>query len=130
MEAAGFSEDEVRDAVYAAGEVDTPTLDRSWKDELSSRGHGIASAMEDAGFSPDEVRDAVYAAGEIDSPTQTGTWMDQLSPQEHGVARRAWARNDGAIEAIKDAMDKEPKLIVTLPQKAQEGLIDSLFTGE
>ena len=48
----------------------------------------------------------------------------------NGVARRAWARNDGAIEAIKDAMDKEPKLIVTLPQKAQEGLIDSLFTGE
>jgi len=48
----------------------------------------------------------------------------------NGVARRAWARNDGAIEAIQDAMDKEPKLIVTLPQKAQEGLIDSLFTGE
>jgi urocanate hydratase len=48
----------------------------------------------------------------------------------NGVARRAWARNDGAIEAIKDAMDKEPKLIITLPQKAQEGLIDSLFTGE
>ena len=48
----------------------------------------------------------------------------------NGVARRAWARNDGAIEAIKDAMDKEPKLVITLPQKAQEGLIDSLFTGE
>ncbi|MBT7460022.1 MAG: urocanate hydratase [Euryarchaeota archaeon] len=48
----------------------------------------------------------------------------------NGVARRAWARNDGAIEAIKDAMNKEPKLIITLPQKAQEGLIDSLFTGE
>jgi urocanate hydratase len=48
----------------------------------------------------------------------------------NGVARRAWARNDGAIEAIKDAMVKEPKLVITLPQKAQEGLIDSLFTGE
>jgi len=27
-------------------------------------------------------------------------------------------------------MDKEPNLLVTLPQKAHEGLIDSLFTGE
>jgi urocanate hydratase len=45
----------------------------------------------------------------------------------NGVARRAWARNDGAIEAIKQAMDAEPKLVVTLPQKAQEHLIDSLF---
>ena len=48
----------------------------------------------------------------------------------NGVARRAWARNDGAIEAIKDAMVKEPNLIVTIPQKAKEELIDSLFTGE
>ena len=48
----------------------------------------------------------------------------------NGIARRAWARNDGAIEAIKDAMKKESRLIVTLPQKAQEHLIDSLFTGE
>tara|TARA_B100001109_G_scaffold248068_1_gene238503 strand:+ start:139 stop:2169 length:2031 start_codon:yes stop_codon:yes gene_type:complete len=48
----------------------------------------------------------------------------------NGIARRAWARNDGAIEAIKTAMEKESRLIVTLPQKAQEHLIDSLFTGE
>ena len=48
----------------------------------------------------------------------------------NGIARRAWARNDGAIEAIKEAMKKESRLIVTLPQKAQEHLIDSLFTGE
>ena len=48
----------------------------------------------------------------------------------NGIARRAWARNDGAIEAIKSAMEKEERLVVTLPQKAKDQLIDSLFTGE
>lgn len=33
----------------------------------------------------------------------------------NGVSRRAWARNPGAIEAIKEAMASDPKLIVTLP---------------
>ncbi len=45
----------------------------------------------------------------------------------NGVARRAWARNDGAIEAIRTAMDSDSKLLVTLPQIAHEHLIDSLF---
>jgi urocanate hydratase len=48
----------------------------------------------------------------------------------NGIARRAWARNDGAIEAIKSAMEKEERLVVTLPQKAKDQLIDSLFIGE
>lgn len=41
----------------------------------------------------------------------------------NGVARRGWARNEGAIEAIKRAMDAEPQLKVTLPNKVDKGLL-------
>jgi urocanate hydratase len=33
----------------------------------------------------------------------------------NGIARRNWARNDGAIFAIKRAMENEPLLKVTIP---------------
>jgi len=45
----------------------------------------------------------------------------------NGIARRNWARNQGAIFAIKRAMEKEPRLKVTLPHFANDQLIDSLF---
>ncbi len=45
----------------------------------------------------------------------------------NGIARRSWARNDGAVFAIKKAMEKEPKLKVTLPNLTDERLINSLF---
>ena len=44
----------------------------------------------------------------------------------NGVSRRAWARNDGAIFAIKRAMQAEPSLEVTLPQLVNDSIIDSL----
>ena len=52
---AGHGRSEIRDAVYAAGVIDTPTLTGTWKDELSSTGHGIAKSMEAAGFADDDV---------------------------------------------------------------------------
>jgi urocanate hydratase len=45
----------------------------------------------------------------------------------NGIARRSWARNDEAIFAIKRAMGNEPKLKVTLPNLADEKLIDKFF---
>jgi urocanate hydratase len=45
----------------------------------------------------------------------------------NGIARRSWARNDEAIFAIKRAMGNEPKLKVTLPNMADEKLIDQFF---
>jgi urocanate hydratase len=45
----------------------------------------------------------------------------------NGIARRSWAGNDPAIFAINRAMSIEPKLSVTLPNLADEKLIDSLF---
>ncbi len=45
----------------------------------------------------------------------------------NGISRRSWARNDEAIFAIRRAMETEPRLQVTLPNKADEDLINSLF---
>ena len=45
----------------------------------------------------------------------------------NGIARRAWARNKGAVFAIKEAMKQEPKLKVTLPNEADEALLDEVL---
>ncbi|MFA6932021.1 MAG: urocanate hydratase [Bacteroidales bacterium] len=45
----------------------------------------------------------------------------------NGISRRSWARNEGAIFAIKRAMEQEPKLRVTIPNICDEGLIDSIL---
>lgn len=44
----------------------------------------------------------------------------------NGIARRSWARNSGAVFAIKQAMQREPKLKVTLPHMAEEQLLNDL----
>ena len=41
----------------------------------------------------------------------------------NGIARRSWARNEGAINAIKREMERTPGLKVTLPNIADENLI-------
>ncbi|KIO46608.1 MULTISPECIES: urocanate hydratase [Sanguibacteroides] len=45
----------------------------------------------------------------------------------NGISRRSWARNEGAIFAIKRAMANNPNLKVTLPNLADDQLIESLF---
>jgi urocanate hydratase len=40
----------------------------------------------------------------------------------NGISRRSWARNEGAIFAIKRAMEAEPKLKVTLPNFVDDNL--------
>jgi len=42
----------------------------------------------------------------------------------NGIARRAWARNDEAVFAITRAMESEPKLKVTLPNRVDDQLLD------
>lgn len=41
----------------------------------------------------------------------------------NGISRRSWARNEGAIFAIKRAMEVEPNLKVTLPNLVDEGML-------
>lgn len=41
----------------------------------------------------------------------------------NGIARRSWARNEGAMFAIKRAMEENPNLKVTLPNLVDESLL-------
>lgn len=45
----------------------------------------------------------------------------------NGISRRSWARNEGAVFAIKRAMQSEPLLKVTLPNIPDETLIEQSF---
>jgi len=42
----------------------------------------------------------------------------------NGISRRSWARNEGAIFAIKREMERSPNLKVTLPNLVDDELID------
>jgi urocanate hydratase len=42
----------------------------------------------------------------------------------NGISRRSWARNEGAIFAIKRAMETQPLLKVTIPTIVDESLLD------
>jgi urocanate hydratase len=42
----------------------------------------------------------------------------------NGISRRSWARNEGAIFAIKRAMATQPLLKVTIPNVVDDGLLD------
>ena len=48
----------------------------------------------------------------------------------NGVARRAWARNQGAVKSIQQAMDINDQLNVTLPAVVEESILDNLLKGD
>jgi urocanate hydratase len=45
----------------------------------------------------------------------------------NGISRRSWARNEGAIFAIKRAMEADPKLRVTIPELVDDDVIEGVF---
>ena len=45
----------------------------------------------------------------------------------NGIARRSWARNDGAVSAIKREMSRTPELKVTLPNYVNEDELKTLL---
>ena len=45
----------------------------------------------------------------------------------NGIARRSWARNEGAVNAIRREMERTPGLKGTLPNFADEEMIRNLF---
>ncbi len=45
----------------------------------------------------------------------------------NGISRRSWARNEGAIFAIKREMERTPNLKVTLPNIVDDEIVDGLF---
>lgn len=48
----------------------------------------------------------------------------------NGISRRSWARNEGAIFAIKRAMEVEPNLKVTIPELVDDEVIAKTFSKE
>ena len=63
--------------------------------------------------------------GTLESERKLNSMLDW--DVNNGISRRAWARNDGAIFAIKRAMDSNPDLKVTLPNLADDDLINSVY---
>ena len=45
----------------------------------------------------------------------------------NGIARRSWARNEGAILAIKREMERSPNLKVTIPNTVENSILKDLF---
>ncbi len=45
----------------------------------------------------------------------------------NGINRRSWARNEGAVYAIKKAMEREPRLKISLPNIADDTLIEKFI---
>ncbi len=48
----------------------------------------------------------------------------------NGIARRSWARNEGAVSAIRREMERTPGLQVTLPNFADEKIIEAALSGK
>lgn len=47
----------------------------------------------------------------------------------NGIARRSWARNKGAMDAIERQMETTDTMRVTMPNIADDDIIDGLFRG-
>lgn len=62
-------------------------------------------------------------SGEADRRLQNMLHFDV----NNGIARRSWARNHGAIDSVKRAMEEEPRLRITIPNTVDESTLDSLF---
>ncbi|MEN8125947.1 MAG: urocanate hydratase [Bacteroidota bacterium] len=45
----------------------------------------------------------------------------------NGISRRSWARNKGAVNTAKRAMEMEPNLKITIPNTVEDSLIKDLF---
>ena len=45
----------------------------------------------------------------------------------NGIARRSWAGNHNAIISIKREMENNPSLKVTIPEIAEDDLLQNLF---
>ena len=45
----------------------------------------------------------------------------------NGIARRSWARNKGAMFTAKRAMELNKEIVITMPELADDDLIEGLF---
>jgi len=64
----------------------------------------------------------------LDGSKEASTRLKQMLfwDVNNGISRRSWARNEGAIFAIKRAMEVEPNLKVTLPNHVDDDLFETI----
>lgn len=64
----------------------------------------------------------------IDGSVQSETNIKSMLHWDvnNGIARRSWARNAEAMEAIQRAMEMEPNLKVTMPQLVSEDVVNNI----
>jgi urocanate hydratase len=64
----------------------------------------------------------------LDGSDEAGRRLESMLHWDvhNGIARRSWARNDGAMFAIKREMQRNPLLQVTLPNLVEDGLLEGL----
>ncbi len=62
----------------------------------------------------------------LDGTTEAETRLKSMLfwDVNNGISRRSWARNEGAVFAIKRAMEQEPNLKVTVPNFVDEKLLE------
>ena len=66
----------------------------------------------------------------IDGSPQSAKAIDEMLfwDVNNGIARRAWARTEGALSAIRRQMERTPGLRVTLPNFASDSVIDEALS--
>ena len=64
----------------------------------------------------------------LDGTKEASTRLKQMLfwDVNNGISRRSWARNEGAVFAIKRAMETEPNLKVTLPNSVDKNLLENI----
>ena len=64
----------------------------------------------------------------IDGSADAATRIDRmlLWDVNNGIARRSWARNSGAISAIRREMQRTPGLQVTMPNLVDDQILSNL----
>jgi urocanate hydratase len=65
----------------------------------------------------------------LDGSSQASDNIKEMLPFDvvNGLARRGWARNEGAIFAANEAMKLDPGLQITIPELADDKLIDNII---
>jgi urocanate hydratase len=68
----------------------------------------------------------------LDGTPETGTKLRSMLHWDvnNGIARRSWARNEGAIFALKREMERTPGLSVTIPYIADDMMISNAIKEE
>lgn len=66
----------------------------------------------------------------IDGSPESAKAIDEMLfwDVNNGIARRSWARNEGALSAIRRQMERTPGLRVTLPNFASDSVIDEALS--